>query len=353
MRTRQGRPVQYTDDMIEEAVSDLCRATGNWPSVRSVKERLGGGTDKRIKAVLDRLRGDARDDRGGPSPMAAPAADPAAILGVLGSDALSSQVLTVLKTCIAGLAEVAQSHVDARIAASQEAAAAALEKKVEYAVETAMSDERRKREALEVRLSQIELTQQRTREALSSVAGDLTRVVKPMGRIVRTIGELAHSLPAGVMSGSSRENLVGNLSGAEVERSRRSGGTVEPMADASPTAHATPPANAASRRRIDPAFGDDRTTVTPSRARAPRSSSGEGDRGARRGEVPRGAGEALPCPGPASSGGSTSAAVGLAGSSADVPVGRPGWAAGAAVYGRDAGLEPGPAGPPVTLGRDG
>ena len=134
MRTRQGRPVQYTDDMIEEAVSDLCRATGDWPSVRSVKERLGGGTDRRIKGVLDRLKGGARDDRAGSNAMAAPAADPAAILGMLGSDALTSQVLNVLKNCLAGLAEVAQSHVDARVAAAQEATAEAMEKKIEAAM---------------------------------------------------------------------------------------------------------------------------------------------------------------------------------------------------------------------------
>ena len=356
MRTRQGRPVQYTTDMIERAVSELRRETGAWPSIRAVKESLGGGTDRRIKQELDRLRsdaGDCRGDRAGPSAMAAPAVDPAAILGMLGSDALTSQVLTVLKTCIAGLAEVAQSHVDDRIAASHEANAAAVERRVAEAVEAAMADERRKREALEVRLSEIEIGQRLTREALSSVAADLTRVVKPMRRIVRSIDELVQFHPSGAAPEPFDEEFSAHASGAEPSLPRRSVGTEERIADPSPAAHATPPANAASGRRIDPIGGDDQAAVTPSRARAPRSSSGEGDRGARRGQVPRGAGDALPCPGPASSGGSTSAAMGVAVPFAGMPVGRPGWAAGATVYGRDAGLEPGPAGPPVTLGRDG
>ena len=356
MKTRQGRPVQYTDGMIEEAINELHRETGAWPSIRAVKESLGGGTDRRIKVVLDRLKadaGDCRDNRADPKRMAAPAADPAAVLGMLGSDALTSQVLTVLQTCFAGLAKVAQSHVDNRIAASHEANAAALEKKVADAVEAAMAEERRKREALELKLSEIEIGQRLTREALSSVAGDLTRVVKPMRRIVRSIDELVQFLPSGAAPGPSDENPLAHASAGEPTRSRRSGHAVEPMSDASPAAQATPPAGAASGRRIDPAFGDDQAAVTPSRERGPRSSSGEGDRGARRGEVPRWTGEALPCPAPASPGGPTSAAMGLAVPSPDVPMGRPGWAAGATVYGRDAGLDPGPAGSSVPPGGGG
>ena len=356
MKTRQGRPVQYTDDLIERAVSELRRETGAWPSIRAVKESLGGGTDKRIKAVLDRLKadaGDGRENRAGPNATAAPAADPAAILGMLGSDALTSQVLTVLQSCLAGLAEVAQSHVDARIAASHEANAAAVERRVAEAVEAAMAEERRERKALELKLSEIEIGQRLNREVLSSVAGDLNRVVKPMGRIVRSIDELVRFLPSAAAPEPFDGEFSAHASGAEPSLPRRSGGTEEPMADASPAACGTPPAGAASGRRINPIGGDDQTAMIPSRAPGSRSSSGEEGQGARRGEVPRGTGEALPCPAPASPGGPTSAAMGLAVPSPDVPMGRPGWAAGATVYGRDAGLDPGPAGSSVPPGGGG
>ena len=340
METMKGRPVRYTTDMIERAVSDLCRETDRWPSIRAVKARLGGGADKRIKEVLVRQMAetdDGRDSLAGPNPMAAPeanpTAEPAAILVMLNSDALTALVLTVLGTCFAGLAEVAQSHVDGRIAASPRANEAALEREVAAAVEAAMAEERRQRAILEARLFETESDQRRVRAALASAAQDVAGMVGALGKVAETLSQITPSCPADTSPARSSGGRYAQIRARGAKPSNRPAAEIERPSEVVSAARAGIGETENGSVVGEAPDRDHLGRVDTARAGTAGSPSGEGDRPGGRNGPPRAPEMTLPVSASGASGGRASAYTCPPGSSCDGPIGRGGPAGSAVVSG--------------------
>ena len=335
MTTTRGRPKVYTAERIAEAADDLRREAGRAPGADEIRERLGGGSLDRIRSVLEGIEIGVRrrSDAATPTDPDKPGSPVAGISQQLSTEGAASPGMMLLQDVLSCVDRRIAMQIDSRVMAARDADAAATDARIKTAAEAAGSEDRKRLEALEGRIAELEEGQRRNDEALRVMGDGLTDIAN------RIVGCVDKVLMVQMMGASPAPSLTSS-------RSRSGGlaakGIVRPdrLDDAATGDAETLPMGRSDSLEAETRSGTDgiggrtlQAGENPSRVRPAASPSGEGDRPGARDEVPTASGRTLPVTGAGPSRAGTSSCAELPRASSGAPIRDTIHAGGAVVSG--------------------
>ena len=335
MTTTRGRPKVYTAERIAEAAGELRRETGRAPSADEIRERLGGGSLDRIRSVIEGIEIGARgrSDAATPADSDVLASPVAGISQQLSTEGAASPGMMLLQDVLSCVDRRIAMQIDSRVMAARDADAAATDARIKTAAEAAGSEDRKRLEALEGRIAELEEGQRRNDEALRVMGDGLTDIAN---RIVGCVDKVMMVQMMGASRAPCQASPRSRSGGSAAKRAVRSGRS----GDASTGRAETSPVGRSDSLEAKTRSGADRiggrtsqAGENPSRVRPAASSSGEGDRRGGCNEVPASSAGTLPVAGAGPSRGGTSSCAELPRASSGAPIRDTIHAGGAVVSG--------------------